>query len=297
MINVINILAQTGNPQDVVENLTVLDIGTTILSLFGTLIFVKWLSETHFGTQSLKHSIPRRNSMAFYMPLIPLLVWAVLGGALKLFLDKRLSNLPKEMQTYFELVASGIVAIAILSISFMIVERTFVRGFRGFGLQVKTIKRDLPQAFLILLAILPVLTIAVLLTLYIGRLYYGPDWTIQKHEGLEILTQYPDWTMRVILIVLTIVLAPIVEETLFRGLFQTMLRNYFKSPWASIIVTSLLFAYVHQIWAHLPALFILAVALGYAYEKSGSLLQSIFMHALFNGTSLIGTMLQQSTQS
>jgi len=45
--------------------------------------------------------------------------------------------------------------------------------------------------------------------------------------------------------------------------------------------------------SHWPSLFILALGLGYAYERSGSLLRSIFMHALFNAINIAGVLTQQ----
>jgi membrane protease YdiL (CAAX protease family) len=44
---------------------------------------------------------------------------------------------------------------------------------------------------------------------------------------------------------------------------------------------------------HWPALFVLAMGLGYAYEKSGSLFRPIIMHAIFNGIMIAATLLQQ----
>ena len=52
------------------------------------------------------------------------------------------------------------------------------------------------------------------------------------------------------------------------------------------MITSLLFASIHEDVSHWPSLFVLALGLGYVYEKSGSLLRSIFMHALFNGINI-----------
>ena len=37
--------------------------------------------------------------------------------------------------------------------------------------------------------------------------------------------------------------------------------------------------------------FSLSIGIGYSYEKSGSLFRPIFIHALFNATSIIATLL------
>ena len=54
--------------------------------------------------------------------------------------------------------------------------------------------------------------------------------------------------------------------------------------WAAILTAALLFTAVHATWTA-PPVFLLAVAMGYAYERTGNLWVSIIMHALFNGLS------------
>ena len=56
--------------------------------------------------------------------------------------------------------------------------------------------------------------------------------------------------------------------------------------WVSVIITSALFALVHPQWMQ-PPIFILAICLGYAYERTGNLWTNITMHAMFNTTSTL----------
>lgn len=56
--------------------------------------------------------------------------------------------------------------------------------------------------------------------------------------------------------------------------------------WVSVIITSALFALVHPQWMQ-PPIFILAICLGYAYERTGNLWTNITMHAMFNTTSTV----------
>ena len=81
---------------------------------------------------------------------------------------------------------------------------------------------------------------------------------------------------------------------LFRGLFQTMIRSYLGRPWLAIAITSVLFAFIHADPEHWPALFVLAMGLGYSYEKSGSLFRPIFMHAMFNGLTIVAALLESA---
>jgi membrane protease YdiL (CAAX protease family) len=56
--------------------------------------------------------------------------------------------------------------------------------------------------------------------------------------------------------------------------------------WVAVVVTSLLFSLVHPVWS-MPPIFLLAVCLGYAYERTGNLWTTITMHAMFNTTSTL----------
>ncbi len=51
--------------------------------------------------------------------------------------------------------------------------------------------------------------------------------------------------------------------------------------WSAIGITSALFALMHPPWS-LPIIFLLAICLGYAYQRTGNLWVCITMHALFN---------------
>ncbi len=90
-----------------------------------------------------------------------------------------------------------------------------------------------------------------------------------------------------------IILTPIIEEFLFRGLLQGYFRN-FLSPWVSILLSSLFFTGLHfsfsQGLGNIPLLFslyILSIFLGLAYEKRHSLSAPIILHSIFNFLSFV----------
>jgi membrane protease YdiL (CAAX protease family) len=89
-------------------------------------------------------------------------------------------------------------------------------------------------------------------------------------------------------VVLAALLAPVVEELLFRGLLLRALRRRMQ-PTAAIAVQALVFAFAHPLLspslgdlAVVPALFLLAAASGIASETTGDLSASILMHIGFN---------------
>lgn len=82
-------------------------------------------------------------------------------------------------------------------------------------------------------------------------------------------------------IILFILMAPIIEEILFRGIiFRGFLKHY--SLKNAIILSSLLFAIAHlNVWQGISA-FILGIVYAWIYKKTKSLIPCIFSHALHN---------------
>lgn len=80
---------------------------------------------------------------------------------------------------------------------------------------------------------------------------------------------------------------PALEEILFRGAIQGRLRAAWD-PWSAILATAAVFALIHFTPAIVPWLLVLGVALGWAREKSGSLLPGFLLHGIYNGVLVFG---------
>ena len=95
----------------------------------------------------------------------------------------------------------------------------------------------------------------------------------------------------VLAFVAAVVLAPLAEELLFRGLlFRALLQRYRVN--VAAIVSALVFAVVHVDVAvsqplALVGLTLVGVVLAHAYQRTGSLLVPIAGHAAFNGITLV----------
>jgi len=89
---------------------------------------------------------------------------------------------------------------------------------------------------------------------------------------------------RIVAGILVVVIAPVTEELIFRGLLYGVVRRY-GGRMAAIFTTSLLFAAIHSNFAVMLPLFLLAVGLALAYELTGSLWTPIVMHTAFNAIS------------
>lgn len=262
----------------------------TVICLLGLIAFGSWLLRTSWGRNALADSVPRRNNMPFYMPFVPLLVW--LGGAsLAVSITRVMVDEMDNWQSAFlDNLVLCLSSIATLVVIVVLARASFARRLKGFGLNAKTIHRDFLAAAANLFSIWPLLLVAIILTTHIGKFIWGQEYELQRHEELELITTYTQWPLRVLIIVAAVAIGPVIEEALFRGLFQSVIRSILIRPWSSIVISSIFFAMVHQNTGHWPALFVLALCLGYSYERSGSLFRPIFIHALFNGITLVAAM-------
>ena len=93
------------------------------------------------------------------------------------------------------------------------------------------------------------------------------------------------------------VLAPIVEELLFRGAIQGHLMRTWKNPACVIVVSALIFGLAHGNPKQIPFAFVTGLALGWIYYRTGSLLPSMLMHFLNNCSSVLLFHLTDSPQA
>lgn len=106
-----------------------------------------------------------------------------------------------------------------------------------------------------------------------------------EHPMLDALSLGLPW--KVAIAAATTVIGPVTEEMFFRGLLQSMFRQYLRSPWWAIVCTSVLFSMAHfSVPASVVPLALLGAALGYLYERTGRLLAPIIVHVLFNAISI-----------
>ena len=89
------------------------------------------------------------------------------------------------------------------------------------------------------------------------------------------------------LIFSTVIVAPLVEETFFRGFVFNGLRSRFHWAWAAAI-SAALFAAAHlEIWFFLPA-FALGFLFAFLYQRSNSVWPGMALHFILNSIAMIG---------
>lgn len=284
-----------------------------LVFLAGALLFGLWLLKTSLGRDALADSMPRRNNMRPFLCLVPLFIW--FGPVpLAIQITERLAaDLQDWQRAFLDNLIFCIGAIVVIAVIIFLVRAGFARRLKGFGLNARSIHKDFFAAFVNLLSVWPLMMAAMTLTIFSGKLIYGPEYQIPQHQQLEVIKAYPQLQLRILTFVVAVVIAPVLEEMIFRGLFQTVIRSFLEtrnsipnqnsldSPrfsaglnraWLSILISSGFFAVVHGNVTHWPALFVLGVCLGYAYEKSGSLFRPIFIHAFFNAITIIFVLLE-----
>jgi len=269
---------------------------TTIADLIvcagGVLVLSVWALKTSLGTKALDNSPSRENNMPPLWALTPFFLWFGTVSVLSFVKEKLLAGLPDWQDAIADNLILCIGVIPAIVTSVMIARIAFVRGLKGLGLNPKTIPRDFVAALLNLLAVMPVVLGAIILTTIIGKLLFGDKFQMPQHEELKQIIAYSQWQVRALIVFTAVVVVPFVEELIFRGMIQTMLRSYIVKPWPAIFLASLVFIIFHANPEHWLALFALSLCLGYTYEKSGSLFRSIFVHMLFNGMSVLAALNQ-----
>lgn len=87
------------------------------------------------------------------------------------------------------------------------------------------------------------------------------------------------------LFLVTAVLAPILEETVFRGFVLTSLTKWFPVPLA-VLISAVAFGAAHLTPRDFPQLTALGILLGFTYVRSRNLLTPMMIHGAWNGTVL-----------
>ncbi len=108
----------------------------------------------------------------------------------------------------------------------------------------------------------------------------------QPHPMFEFLRESVGDRYALLWIAITvIVMAPLLEELLFRVLLQGSLEREVSPRWA-ILLTAAAFACIHPAVDWAP-LFPLALILGYVYYRRRSFLSVVVLHGLFNAVNLL----------
>lgn len=115
--------------------------------------------------------------------------------------------------------------------------------------------------------------------------YVVPDIKVQE-ELRKLFAAIPDTLPNhIMLFVAVAIIAPLLEELLFRGLLQKSLSH--KMPiWAAIAISALVFGAMHMDFYAMPPLVMMGAIFGVIYHLTGSLRVTILLHMVNNAAAL-----------
>lgn len=150
-----------------------------------------------------------------------------------------------------------------------------------FGFERLPVWRAVGKGLGLLLVAMPL----VYATMTLAQRLTGGAERHGQEEAVRLVLASREVAPRIAMILAAVVVAPVVEELVFRGYLYGVMRRYLGWT-AGVVLNAVLFAAVHGHVPSLGPLFVLAVCLTLAYEWTGSLLVPMTMHAVFNTLSI-----------
>jgi membrane protease YdiL (CAAX protease family) len=148
-----------------------------------------------------------------------------------------------------------------------------------FGFTKAPLWRAIALGLLAILLFMPVCT-AYFEVLARAGIHLEPQTAVEEFSKAE--TQ----AGRVYLAVFAVLLAPLAEEVLFRGIIYSAVRDL-GFPRTAFWISAVLFALIHMsVQIFLPIL-TLGLIFAWLYEKTGNLLSSITAHSAFNALNVV----------
>ena len=153
----------------------------------------------------------------------------------------------------------------------------------AFGFNHSNLKKPLLLAVGVLLPALPLI---LLLEHGSALALEKLGWSPENQLAVGLILNAKSWWMQAYLAFFAVVLAPVAEEFLFRGLLYPCLKQlgWPKLAWIGV---SLLFALIHLNAPTFLPLFVFALVLTWLYERTDCLLAPIVTHSLFNSANLL----------
>ena len=153
----------------------------------------------------------------------------------------------------------------------------------GFGFRNANLKTALLLAVGVLVLVLPVvLGLEQFSALTLQKL----GWPPEDQRAVALIAGAKSWWLRGYLAFFAMVLAPVAEEFIFRGVLFPFVKQlgWPKLAWFGV---SFLFALIHVNAPTFVPLFVLALAFTWLYQKTDCLLAPIAAHSLFNTANLV----------
>ncbi len=144
-----------------------------------------------------------------------------------------------------------------------------------------------PKSVDLTLSVILVFVVGFLATQFLNLLIRAfPRNTPEGLDAINKILSEPVGPMFVSIVVTVCIIAPIVEEIIFRGILWRVSEKLISSNFAWAI-TSILFALAHLDLIHIIAVFPLGVLFGYLRKRTNSIVAPMLAHALHNTVSTL----------
>lgn len=106
----------------------------------------------------------------------------------------------------------------------------------------------------------------------------------------ELMPELPNWAEREFELIMGNrfgyfvigLMAPLVEELVFRGAILRALLRWKSNPWIGIIISAVLFSAIHMNPAQMPHAFLIGILLGWMYYRTDSIVPGVVYHWVNN---------------
>ncbi|MDP8234250.1 MAG: type II CAAX endopeptidase family protein [Candidatus Saelkia tenebricola] len=215
----------------------------------------------------------------FFKIVIWILFWAQVLGLSDEFFRRFYRMYTEREYIVIALLSSLFLDIIIIAMLVYWLKKHCRQNLQAVGIHKENLFKKFNFAAFNYFSFLPIIFIAV----FISAVY------LQKYQAVSspqtiiyfLLFEKNPWIV-MLTVLFIVVIGPFMEELLFRGLLYNSLKKSIGYMQA-MIAASLLFSLLHMnVIGFLPIL-ILALLFTYLYEKTGSLMVSVFVHMLHNG--------------
>jgi membrane protease YdiL (CAAX protease family) len=227
----------------------------------------------------------------FLRKLLTLLL-CIYGGYFLMWMASRLVDEKSEIKNPIINMVIGILAfqgMAVVLVHFFLRDH-HTNWAEGFGFRINP-GLAVFMGIVVGLIVLPLTLYLDEVCIYVLKHYlrFNP----QPQETVVVLQNTEGWQNRLVMGIATIVIAPVAEEILFRGILYPFIKRagYPRLAWW---ITALLFAAVHLDLPTFVPLTFLALVLIWLYEHTGNLLACIVTHCLFNAANFIALYFMQN---
>jgi membrane protease YdiL (CAAX protease family) len=211
--------------------------------------------------------------------ILGVLLGVVLGGLLGQTLQPFVLEWIKTDQSFFNFILNllSFYGVSLLLLT-VFLHQHGTRWSQFVGAPLTRLLKAMALALLVGLLLVPV---ALSLNKLCYNLIEAANWTPEQQIPVKILKTNESWPRRIWFGISAVVFAPLVEESLFRGVLYPLIKQQ-GYPRAAVWVTSLFFALIHFNLMTFVPLTVVALVLVWLYEFTDALLAPILAHGLFN---------------